>query len=172
MSLSNASSQTLSAPASPIAGPAMGGGEGTPPGSPRLDTGPAPRNEAWYNPPRWMREPAVPLTRANALRISTHQEFTAEELDGEGSPPGNPSIPAPRVGTHRPYFMEPLTTGSSAVSSPVDRGDEAAAGEHIAAVMLRDYCPRLVLPALPLSAFEPQEPTVLPPSTPIPDDQD
>jgi len=180
MSLSNASSQTLSAPASPVAGPVMGGGEGTPPVSPRIDTGPAPRQETWYNPPPWMRESAVPLTRANALRISTHQEFTAEELDGEGTPPGWPSIVAPRVGNYRPHFMEPLTTGSSAVASPVDRDVDGVGGppggappEHISRIVLADDYPGLMpLPSPPVAPFVPQESTVLPPSTPIPDDQD
>ena len=189
MSLGNTSSQTLSAPASPVAG----GLAGTPPGSPRADRGPAPRQETWSiaygNPPPWMREPddtrspwermgGVPLTRSNALRISTLQEFSAEELDGVGTPPGWPSIPAPRVGSVRPHFMEPLTTGSSAVSSPVDRGDGAAgsggvADGHIGGIVLTDYYPGLMpQPSPPAEPFVPQVPTVLPPSTPVPHDQD
>jgi hypothetical protein len=172
-------------------GPALGGLMGTPPGSPRPDTGPMPRQETWSiaygNPPPWMREPddtrtpwermaAVPLTRSNALRITTHQEFTAEELDGEGTPPGWPSIPAPRAGARdshwgRPQFMEPLTTGSSAVSSPIDRG--FTGGGHIGGIILADYYPGLMpLPSPPAEPFVPQEPTVLPPSTPVPTDQD
>lgn len=219
MSLGNASSQTLSAPASPALlgatptwdprinpdpawihldgmpgmehlveaaearGPATGGLAGTPPGSPRPDTGPAPRQETWSiaygNPPPWMA--AVPLTRSNALRISTHQEFTAEELDGEGTPPGWPSIPAPRVGARdshwgRPQFMEPLTSSSSGVASPVDRGWGGAAGgggpaEHIGGVILADYYPGLMpLPSPPAEPFVPQDPTVLPPPTPTHED--
>jgi hypothetical protein len=156
----------------PPPGPAVGGLAGTPPGSPRPDTGPAPRQETWSvaygNPPPWLA--AVPLTRSNALRINTHQEFTAEELDGEGTPPGWPSIVAPRVGAARPHFMEPLTTGSSAVASPVDRG--AAGGDHIGGIVLADYYPGLMpLPSPPVPPFVPQEPTVLPPSTPIPGEQ-
>jgi len=210
MALSNASSQTLSAPGSPallgatptwdprinpnpdwlhldgmpgmehlveaararfgpggreyVSGPALGGGEGTPP-----DSGsPAPLGPAFRQPPPWMTAP--PLTRSNALRITTHQEFTAEELDGEGTPPGWPSIVAPRVGAARPHFMEPLTTGSSAVASPVDRG--AAGGDHIGGIVLADYYPGLMpLPSPPVAPFVPQEPTVLPPSTPIPGEQ-
>lgn len=214
MALSNASSQTLSAPHSPVGplaaqptwsaaygnpdpdwlhldgvpgmehlveaaaarvGPALGGLMGTPPGSPRPDTGPAPRQETWSvaygNPPPWMTAP--PLTRSNALRITTHQEFTAEELDGEGTPPGWPSIVAPRVGAYRPHFMEPLTTGSSAVASPVERGPPGGAPpDHIAAVMLRDYYPGLMPPpSPPAEPFVPHEPAVLPPSTPIPGEQ-
>jgi hypothetical protein len=148
-------------------GRAAGGLAGTPPGSPRPDTGPAPRQETWSvaygNPPPWMA--TVPLTRANALRISTHQEFTAEQLDGEGTPPGWPSIPAPRVGAARPHFMEPLTTGSSAVSSPVDRGDGWNGGgdSHVDGFM--------PLPSPPAEPFVPQELTVLPPSTPVPNSQ-
>ena len=225
MALSNASSQTLSAPASPVdlagtppgsphphtgpavprqptwsvaygnpppsswdpSGPALGGLMGTPPGSPRPDTGPMPRQETWSiaygNPPPWMREPddtrtpwermaAVPLTRSNALRITTHQEFTAEELDGEGTP----DFAAPRAGARdshwgRPQFMEPLTTGSSAVSSPIDRG--FTGGGHIGGIILADYYPGLMpLPPPPAEPFVPQELTVLPPSTPVPTDQD
>jgi len=211
MSLSNASSQTLSAPASPgflaatptwdprinpnpewlhldgvsgmqhlveaararfgpggheyVSGPALGGGEATPPGS----GSPAPLSPALRQPPPWMTAP--PLTRSNALRITTHQEFTAEELDY-----GWPSIVAPRVGAARPHFMEPLTTGSSAVASPVDRGVGGPPGgappDHIAAVMLRDYYPGLVTaPPGPAVPFVPQEPAILPPSTPIPGEQ-
>jgi hypothetical protein len=191
MALSNASSQTLSAPASPVGplaaqptwsaaygnpdpgwtlgGPALGGGEATPPGSPRPDTGPMPRQETWSvtygNPPPWLA--AVPLTRSNALRITTHQEFTAEELDY-----GWPSIMAPRAGAYRPHFMEPLTTGSSAVASPVERGPPGGAPpEHIGGIVLADYYPGLMpLPSPPVAPFVPQEPTVLPPSTPIPGD--
>ena len=221
MSLSNASSQTLSAPASPamgglagtptwdprinpnpawihlggmsgmehlveaaearfgMAGPAVGGLAGTPPGSPRADSGTAPRQEIWSiaygNPPPWLA--TAPLTRSNALRISTHQEFTAEELDGEGTPPGWPSIMAPRAGARdshwvRPQFMEPLTTGSSAVSSPIDRGWGGAAGGHIGGIVLADYYPELVLPTLPPSIFEPHDIAVLPPSTPVPTHED
>jgi hypothetical protein len=114
-----------------------------------------------------------PLSRT--LNISAYQ-FTAEELDGEATPPGMPSSIAPRVGAAgeifgrispevermgailglprgdpsvyyrvpnlaegipedlieyrrvRPDFMEPLTSGSSAVSSPVDRGGAAGGG--------------------------------------------
>lgn len=177
MSLSNASSQTLSAPASPVMGPALP----TPPGSPRPDTGPAPRQETWSiaygNPPPWMAP--VPLTRSNALRIYTAGAGGV----GEEMPPEYPHISVPRAGDSvhavwgRPEFMEPLTTGSSAVSSPVDRGGGGAAGggpaEHIGGIILTDYYPGLMpLPSPPAEPFVPQELTVLPPSTPVPNEQD
>ena len=150
MSLGNASFQTLTAPSSPVGplgavptwcpainpnpewlhldgvpgmehlveaaaarfGPAMGGLQGTPPGSPRPDTGPAPRQETWSvaygNPPPWLPVgipddelyAAPRLVRTKAIRISTDHD--------------------PK--TDRPDFMEPVTNGSSAVASPVDRG--------------------------------------------------
>jgi len=197
MALSNASSQTLSAPGSPallgatptwdprinpnpewlhldgmlgmehLAAAAIGSLAGTPPGSPRPDTGPAPRQDTWSiaygNPPPWLA--AVPLTRSNALRISTHQDFTAEELDY-----GWPSIMTPRAGAYRPHFMEPLTTGSSAVASPIDRG--VGADGHIGGIVPADYYPGLMpLPSPPAEPFVPQEPAILPPSTPIPGEQ-
>ena len=171
MSLSNASSQTLSAPASPVAG---GLALPTPPGSPRPDTGPAPRQETWSiaygNPPPWMAP--VPLTRSNALRIYTAGAGGV----GEEMPPEYPRISVPRAGDSvhsvwgRPQFMEPLTTGSSAVSSPVDRG---FTGDHIGGIILADYYPGLMpLPSPPAEPFVPQERTVLPPSTPVPVEQD
>jgi hypothetical protein len=206
MALSNASSQTLSAPGSPVgplgavptwcpsinpnpewlhldgvagmehlvesararfgpagheyaAGPALGGGEATPPGSPRPDTGPAPRQETWSvaygNPPPW-------LPPASGSNLPYHVPNLSVGIPDDelyalrcGTPPGMESFPAPRVGAYRPHFMEPLTNGSSAVASPVDRGSAAggAPPDHIAAVMLRDYYPGLVAeppgPAVP-----------------------
>ena len=92
---------------------------------------------------------------------------------GEEMPPEYPHISVPRAGDSvhavwgRPEFMEPLTTGSSAVSSPVDRGGA------IGGIVLTDYYPGLMpLPSPPAEPFVPQELTVLPPSTPVPNEQD
>ena len=205
MSLSNASSQTLSAPASPVlvgatptwdprinpdpawihldgmpglehlAAAAISSLAGTPPGSPHPDTGPAPRQEAWSvaygNPPPWMA--AVPLARSNALRIYTAGAGGV----GEEMPSEYPHISVPRAGDSvhsvwgRPQFMEPLTTGSSAVSSPIDRGFTGGGDSHIGGIILADYYPGLMpLPSPPAEPFVPQELTVLPPSTPTHED--
>lgn len=63
----------------PLDGPAMGGGEATPPGIPRFSDGPMPRQETWSvaygNPPPWMRvsgetTPPGPMPRQETWSVA------------------------------------------------------------------------------------------------------